>query len=51
MRKIYEKWVELEDKVAGNVYDKSFYPTKENNIKKMVSKLNKLYLRKRKKRK
>jgi hypothetical protein len=51
MKKINERWVELDDKVAGNVNEPEFYPTKSTNfdIKKMVAKLNKLYMKKRKK--
>jgi hypothetical protein len=49
MKKINEKWVEFEYKAAGNIYDPSFYPTKTHDIKKMVAKLNQIYLRKRKK--
>jgi len=50
MKKLQEKWIEFEEKIAGNVRDKSFYPTINKDVKKMLSKLNKINMRRKKKR-
>ena len=49
MKKLNEKWVEYEEKIAGNVRDSSFNPTINKDVKKMISKLNKIYSRKKRK--
>jgi hypothetical protein len=50
MKKLTEKWIEFEEKIAGNVRDKAFYPTINKDIKKMISKLNKITMKRKKKR-